>query len=87
MLKMIDSLPWPMVIVFCMFLGLAPFVPEPHLVEKIRMLAGGELQRPIDIFDLVMHAAPWMILLTKLGLVAARSGQTSVDQDSTSRDD
>jgi hypothetical protein len=47
-------------------LGLAPFVPEPHLVEKLRMLAAGELSKPIDIFDLVMHAAPWVLLLLKL---------------------
>jgi hypothetical protein len=47
-------------------LGLAPFVPEPHLLEKLRMLAAGELARPIDIFDLVMHGAPWVLLLLKL---------------------
>jgi hypothetical protein len=47
-------------------LGLAPFVPEPHLLEKLRMLVAGELARPIDIFDLVMHGAPWVLLLLKL---------------------
>ncbi|WP_263338880.1 MULTISPECIES: RND transporter [Albidovulum] len=47
-------------------LGLAPFVPEPHLWEKLKMLAAGTLVRPIDIFDLVLHAAPWAILIAKL---------------------
>jgi hypothetical protein len=51
-------------------LGLAPFVPEPHLVEKIRMIAaGGAGMRPIDGFDLLMHGAPWVWLI----VVALRS--------------
>lgn len=49
-------------------LGLAPFVPEPHLVEKTRMLLAGELSRPIDIFDLFFHSAPLALLLVKAGL-------------------
>ncbi|AOZ69331.1 RND transporter [Rhodobacter xanthinilyticus] len=51
-------------------LGLAPFTPEPHLVEKLRMLAAGTLTRPIDIFDLCLHAAPWALLAAKLLRVA-----------------
>jgi hypothetical protein len=47
-------------------LGLAPFVPEPHLVEKLRMLMHGTLSRPIDIFDLVLHGTPWVLLVTKV---------------------
>ena len=47
-------------------LGLAPFVPEPHIWEKLKMLANGELHRPIDIFDLLMHGAPVVLLLVKL---------------------
>ena len=47
-------------------LGLAPFVPEPHVWEKLKMLAAGTLSRPIDIFDLVLHGAPWLLLIVKL---------------------
>ena len=36
-------------------MGLAPFAPEPHLLEKLRMLFSGDLSRPIDIFDLFLH--------------------------------
>ena len=40
-------------------LGLAPFSPEPHLVGKIRWVAGGAVgMAPMDWFDLVMHGAP-----------------------------
>ena len=49
-------------------LALAPFVPEPHLVEKLRMLSRGQLSRPIDIFDLFLHATPLALLLVKVGM-------------------
>ncbi|MFP1643471.1 RND transporter [Pontitalea aquivivens] len=47
-------------------LGLAPFTPEPHVWEKLKMLAAGALMRPIDIFDLLMHGLPWLLLAAKL---------------------
>ena len=62
----IDRTPLGLFLLAALTLGLAPFVPEPHIVEKLRMLAAGELSRPIDIFDLLMHAAPWALLLLKL---------------------
>ena len=49
-----------------LLLGLAPFFPQPHIVEKIQMLAGGTLKRPIDIFDLFWHAWPFALLIYKL---------------------
>ena len=60
---------WPVLVVLCLTLGLAPFFPEPHLVEKLRMLASGNLHRPLDIFDLALHATPWAMLLIKFVLV------------------
>lgn len=46
-------------------LGLAPFTPEPHVWEKLRMLASGMLVKPLDWFDLLLHGAPWLLLLAK----------------------
>jgi len=63
----LDNLPWEVLILGSLLLGLAPFFPEPHLVEKIRMLWQGTLIRPIDIFDLLMHAALPLLLLLKIG--------------------
>lgn len=62
----LDNVPWWMAIAAALTLGLAPFVPEPHIWEKLKMLAQGTLSRPIDIFDLLMHATPWVILLLKV---------------------
>ncbi len=64
--KWIDKLPWMLVLVFSMVLGLAPFQPEPHLFEKTRMLMAGTLSRPIDIFDLFLHGAFPFLLIVKV---------------------
>jgi hypothetical protein len=61
---------WTPLILAALLLGLAPFVPEPHLWEKLKMLAAGELVRPIDIFDLLLHGAPVALLITKAILTA-----------------
>ena len=70
--QILDQFPWSIVILACLTLGLAPFVPEPHIWEKLKMLASGTLVKPIDIFDLVMHAAPFIIAGLKLALMALR---------------
>lgn len=66
MLAFIDNTPLTLFVLFALTLGLAPFVPEPHLFEKTRMLFQGQLVRPIDIFDFFFHFAPWALLVFKL---------------------
>ncbi len=61
------ALPYRYLIPLALLLGLAPFRPEPHLIEKLGMLVHGTLSRPIDIFDLVMHGAPLVLLLIRMG--------------------
>jgi len=61
-------------------LGLAPFLPEPHLWGKIKWIAGGAVgMKPIDWFDFLMHGTPvfilvfWIILKT-LSLIKPNNG-------------
>jgi hypothetical protein len=61
-------LPWSILILVCATLGLAPFVPEPHIWEKLRMLVSGQLTQPVDIFDFLLHGTPWALLVLKLAL-------------------
>ena len=50
-------------------LGLAPFVPEPHILGKIRWIAGGAKgMTMIDWFDFLMHFAPFVWLGYELWL-------------------
>jgi hypothetical protein len=65
-MEFLDKMPYSSLIIFAVFLGLAPFHPEPHLVEKLRMLKDGSLHKAIDIFDLFMHSAPIILLLLKV---------------------
>lgn len=74
MLNWIDRQPIAIFVLVALTLGLAPFVPEPHVWEKLKMLAAGDLRRPIDIFDLLLHGIPWVLLGVKLYLSAARRG-------------
>jgi len=70
MRNLFNKIPLPLLVVVCLTLGLAPFTPEPHLLEKLRMLTEGQLVKPIDIFDLVLHGTPWILLVLKLYLIA-----------------
>lgn len=67
MLKLIDRIPILPLAFFAVFMMLAPFKPEPHLLEKSRMLINGELTRPIDIFDLFWHS--FLIVLLSIRLL------------------
>ena len=62
----LDKIPTTTLLIIALTLGLAPFVPEPHVWEKLKMLINGSLSRPIDIFDLFLHGTPWVLLILKL---------------------
>jgi hypothetical protein len=62
----LDQIPLNILILAALTLGLAPFLPEPHIWEKLKMLAAGNLVKPIDIFDLILHATPFLLLAAKL---------------------
>jgi len=55
-------LEYKILIPLALLLGFAPFVPQPHIVEKIAMLLAGTLKKPIDIFDLFWHSWPFVLL-------------------------
>ena len=64
-LSAVDHVPLGIIVVLCITLGLAPFNP-PHVIEKLSMLAGGNLVKPIDWLDLLLHGTPWLLLILKL---------------------
>ena len=70
----LDQIPLNLLILACLTLGLAPFSPEPHIWEKLKMLVAGNLVKPVDIFDLLMHAAPFVLLAAKLLRAALQKG-------------
>jgi hypothetical protein len=66
MWTLLDKIPYSILIVAAIFMLFAPFRPMPHVLEKLIMLKNGTLTRPIDIFDLVFHLIPSIILLLKI---------------------
>lgn len=61
----LEKIPYTILIIFAVFMLLAPFRPMPHVMEKLIMLKNGTLNRPIDIFDLFYHLIPLILLLLK----------------------
>jgi hypothetical protein len=65
-MAMKSVLDYRILIPLVLLLGFAPFYPQPHIVEKVRMLMAGTLKRPIDIFDLFWHALPFALLAVRV---------------------
>jgi len=63
--KFFNAIPWTFLLPVAILLSLTPFKPEPHLIEKLRMLVNGLLIRPVDIFDLFMHGTPILVAFAK----------------------
>lgn len=62
MLKLINNL--KIIILLCLTLGLAPYFPEPHLIGKLRWMAGGaHNMKAIDFLDIVIHGTPFILLI------------------------
>lgn len=75
MMGWLDRFPLKLLVVVALWLAVAPIVPEPHLVEKWRMLVQGTLHKPIDIFDLLLHTTPLVLLAVRLWRDAQRRAQ------------
>ena len=80
-MKFLDDMPLGFLIIASLTLGLAPFFPVVHIWEKLQMLAAGTLTRPMDIFDLLLHGTPWVLLGLKLVRIATTSGSTGERDD------
>ena len=74
-MRWIDRIPKWLLVVVAIYLAGAPFVPEPHLTEKWRLLLNGSLSKPIDIFDFLLHTMPMVVLAIRLVRDAQRRRQ------------
>lgn len=65
-MRWLDRFPLGLLAAVALWLAVAPVVPEPHLIEKLRLLSQGVLSRPIDILDLLLHSLPLVWLIVRL---------------------
>ncbi len=57
----------PIALIASLTLGLAPFTPQPHVLEKIKwLLEGKKTLAMLDWFDVLMHGTPWVFLVLAL---------------------
>jgi len=60
---------WKIVLLLCLTIGLAPFVPEPHILGKLKWIMGGAAgMLPMDWFDVLLHGFPFILLIRLLFL-------------------
>lgn len=68
--------------IFALVLAILPFGEEPHLLGKIRWVAGGAVgMKPMDWFDLLMHGLPITALIiwqVRKWVVAGKAKSTGV---------
>lgn len=62
----LDKFPLAILIALAAWMAVAPITPEPHLIEKLRLLSQGALVKPLDMFDLCLHSAPIVLLAARL---------------------
>lgn len=74
-MQFIDRIPLPLLLFLTLFMLGAPFAPEPHLVQKMRMLSEGALTRPLDIFDVFWHLAPAALLAVRLARMRNKASE------------
>lgn len=65
-MQWLDRIPMGLLALLALWLAVAPIVPEPHLIEKLRLLSQGALVRPLDIGDLLLHTVPLALLVVRL---------------------
>ncbi len=64
---------WKIFLLASLTLGLAPFNP-PHIVGKIQWILGGgafsgeHKMQFMDLYDVVLHGTPWVLLLISIVL-------------------
>lgn len=61
-MNVLNRIPMLWLVLVAGWLAVAPIWPEPHLIEKLRMLFAGTLVRPLDMFDLLLHTTPLLLL-------------------------
>jgi len=71
----LDKISMKTLVIAAIFLGLSPFVPEPHIWQKLKMLMAGDLIQPSDMFDMLFHAAPALLLIAKMMRNNRRAGE------------
>ena len=78
-MRWIDRIPKWLLVAVAVYLAGAPFVPEPHLTEKWRMLLDGTLSKPVDVFDFFCTPRPWWCWLFACGVTRSAAARAKTE--------
>ena len=54
-------------LIFTLTLGLMPYSPEPHILEKLKWIfSGAQGMNLLDWFDFFLHGSPWVFLIASI---------------------
>lgn len=81
MIRFIDKLPTFPTILVGTWMALAPFTPEPHLLQKFLMAINGLAFSMMDVFDVFMHVGFAIIGGTKAWRVFTKRAELESKQD------
>lgn len=75
---------WKTWLLLSLTLGLAPFVPEPHIVGKLRWIAGGAVgMKAMDWLDFIWHGLPFVGLAWSVFI--AVKGRSKVEKNAATQ--
>ena len=58
---------WKLWLMLSLTLGLAPFLPEPHIFGKVSWIIGGAVgMKAMDWFDFIQHVFPFVLMMRAL---------------------
>ncbi len=77
----IDTLPTMPTLVIGTWMVLAPFAPEPHLLQKFLMAMNGDTFKLIDVFDVFMHGGFGIIAGLKIWRILIQRNNVASNQD------
>jgi hypothetical protein len=66
LLRWLDYVPIVPLVVAATLLGVSPSPFEPHLWQKLKLLAAGRIEQPLDMLDLFFHGMLLPIVALKL---------------------
>lgn len=69
----IARIPWAIIIIACVTVGLAPYNP-PHVWTKTILLFTGQLTQAVDLWDLFFHVLPGSFLSSSPSQPCVRAG-------------
>lgn len=73
---------WKLILMLCITLGLAPFLPEPHIWGKLKWIWGGAVgMQTLDWLDTLFHGLPWLLLVRFLVVKIGRAKRWSNSQE------